>query len=387
MMKRFLSLLLCAMLLLPGCAGAAVRVESKMRIATRSGPGTDYTELGSYYQAGYEVTAISRAYDSRNGIWWIQVEFTYQKELIRVYTGHKRLDMSLYAVPEEGSLGWYTVTGDAYAWYGPGSDYKMQDFLIPGGTTGEIITEENGFVQFEYTDHSRSLKRRVWLWSGDLKGFSYTTGSSDPWGNGGYAGSWYNEEQPRQWTSPAINDAVYARGDTHLIILWVQAQLKNMGYYVARNAFGEDDAELTGYLDVQTESAIRTFQADHGLTGSGQVSQTLVNAIMYRQLYGGAVQYPVYVGGYYTVLDGLFQTPLYPGEIRSREIRILQTMLDAIGYDVGGIDGAFGSRTLQAFHAWQDDFGFCRTQMVTLGHVRELLTTYVGSGYRSADLP
>ena len=107
MFRRLACLLLILALLLPTAAGAAslitgVDARLTMKLSTRSGPGTLYTELGTYLGKGHEVTAISRAYDMRNGIWWIQVEFEYQNEKRRAYTGHKRLDLSLNAVPEEG---------------------------------------------------------------------------------------------------------------------------------------------------------------------------------------------------------------------------------------------------------------------------------------------
>ena len=52
-------------------SGYHPQVMLKQRMATRSGPGTQYTELGSYYKEGTAVTAVSAAYDDRNGIWWM----------------------------------------------------------------------------------------------------------------------------------------------------------------------------------------------------------------------------------------------------------------------------------------------------------------------------
>ena len=45
------------------------------RLSTRTGPGTQYDEPGSFLKAGSEVTVLSKAYDTRNEIWWLQVSF------------------------------------------------------------------------------------------------------------------------------------------------------------------------------------------------------------------------------------------------------------------------------------------------------------------------
>ena len=110
MKKRLLALLLCLMMLLPTLAHAGgLRVPLKMRLATRTGPSTNYTELGSYFQEGDYVTAISRAYDDRNGIWWVQVEYSYRGEMYRAYTGHKRVSVNLYDLPQDSSYGYYST--------------------------------------------------------------------------------------------------------------------------------------------------------------------------------------------------------------------------------------------------------------------------------------
>lgn len=382
--KRLIALLLCLTLLTSmSCAHAAsllsgIDVRLKMRLATRSGPGTTYTELGSYFAPGDCVTAVSRAYDERNGIWWVQVEFTYQKELYRAYTGHKRLDMALTAVPEEGSLGWYSLRQDAYAWNGPGTAYNMLSLVIPAGTWGEVITEEYGYVQFEYDDTQRGLTRRVWFPANELNGYV----------SSGWTDGWYTPvNQPQLWSSPAIGRALYREGDSHLIVLWVQSQLKQLGYYRQTDYYGRDTAYLTGYYDAITGNAIRRFQTAAGLTANGYVTQTLVDRILLHLQATGTPQCPVYVGGYYDALDGMYETLLYPGQARGREIRTMQTMLKALGYNVGSIDGGYGSKTDAAFTAWLNDKGMDGIGGVSLGHMRLLLEDFISIGGNVDDLP
>ena len=152
-------------------AGTGILVTLNQRMATRSGPGTQYTELGSYFQAGTAVTAVSAAYDDRNGIWWIQTEFTYNGEKRRAYTGLKRLNMSVGDVPTE-----YMLADDAvlnrsvYAYMGPGYGYAMYHLQIPAGTTGKVWLSEGGYAQFEFYDYTEGAWRRVWVQESALEG-------------------------------------------------------------------------------------------------------------------------------------------------------------------------------------------------------------------------
>ncbi len=140
-----------------------LQVLTKERLATRSGPGTNYTEQGSYFQAGTWVKAISSAYDQSNGIWWVQVELTYNGELRRVYTGVKRLNMAADQVPVEAAECQATVTRSVYGYWGPGYGYAMYGSAIPAGTTGTVWQREAAYAQFEFFDQSVQRYRRVWI--------------------------------------------------------------------------------------------------------------------------------------------------------------------------------------------------------------------------------
>ena len=136
----------------------------KMRLATRTGPSTNYTEPGSYHSKGYELDVISQAYDSRNGIWWVQVEFEYKGEPMRAYTGVKRVEVNLENVPVEEYLGSVWITREvSNPWYGPGYNYRKFSKPVPYGIGCEVYGQENGWLLVEYYDESRSLYRRVWV--------------------------------------------------------------------------------------------------------------------------------------------------------------------------------------------------------------------------------
>ena len=141
-----------------------LQVLTKDRLATRSGPGTNYTETGSYYQSGKWVKAISSAYDTTNGIWWVQVELDYNGELRRVYTGVKRLHMSADQVTVEEEPEYSaTLTRSVYGYWGPGYSYSMYGDKISAGTWGQVWQTEGLYAQFEYYDTNSQQYRRVWV--------------------------------------------------------------------------------------------------------------------------------------------------------------------------------------------------------------------------------
>lgn len=145
-----------------GTPRASLDTTLSMRMATRSGPSTNYTGLGSYFSPGDSVRIITAAWDRRNNIWWVQVEFTYRRQLRRAYTGLKRVNASIVNVPEESVYCSAHTTQSAQAWYGPGTNYTGYDDPVPAGTYGTVYNVENGFVQLEYTPVGGTM-RRVWI--------------------------------------------------------------------------------------------------------------------------------------------------------------------------------------------------------------------------------
>ena len=159
-MKKKLIVLLClAMVLFAVAAQASVKATLTTRMATRSGPSTKYTELGSYFSRGTKITAVSRAYDSRNGIWWIQVEFKYRNAYRRAYTGRKRMVVVSNQLPEEKLIGTATFIDRTTPRYGPGDQYEEYKHSYAAGTHGEVYFMENGWVQMTYKSASGQLKR------------------------------------------------------------------------------------------------------------------------------------------------------------------------------------------------------------------------------------
>ena len=146
----------------------SVHVRLNQRLATRSGPSTQYDELGSYFKAGTWLTALSAAWDDVNEIWWIQVEFQYQGKWRRAYTGLKRLDMDVSSVRTESQQAFVRTIRNTAAYYGPGTHYSKYAKAVPQNTAGVVYWVENGWAQLEFYDSTLNKLRRVWINRNDL---------------------------------------------------------------------------------------------------------------------------------------------------------------------------------------------------------------------------
>ena len=74
------------------------------KLATRKGPGTQYEGGGTYSVKGQYIKVLAKAWDKRNGIWWVKCEIPYHGEIRVLWTGWKRFDhstISLDDLPEE----------------------------------------------------------------------------------------------------------------------------------------------------------------------------------------------------------------------------------------------------------------------------------------------
>ena len=87
--------------------GGAIYGLTINKLATRTGPGTQYAEGGTYNVKGQYIQVLARAYDTRNGIWWVKCVIPYKGENRVLWTGYKRFDHSqlpLESIPIES--GW-----------------------------------------------------------------------------------------------------------------------------------------------------------------------------------------------------------------------------------------------------------------------------------------
>ncbi len=163
-MKRFTALLLALLMALSSVSALADVAWGRLnqRIATRTGPGTEYTEPGTFLSKGDYVTVHTRVWDAVNEIWWVQVEFEENGERYRAYTGAWRMNVDLTQVPQEKSLGSCRVIADADVFAGPGWDYVMWNDTVYRGTWATLLEVEDGYAHIECWNSRRDQMWRVW---------------------------------------------------------------------------------------------------------------------------------------------------------------------------------------------------------------------------------
>ena len=196
-MKKLVAFFLILCLMLSCSAAFADHVQARLnqRIATRTGPGTNYTEPGSFLKSGDYVTVVSKKWDKTNEIWWVQVDFTSGGRRYRAYTGSWRMSVNLTNVPEELILRDCEVQYNTAAYAGPGSNYASMG-TVSAGTQATLYQVSNGYAQIEFYDFSARLTKRVWLDIGNTtarKDYSNTE-TFPQYGSADYAG-WHTSLQ------------------------------------------------------------------------------------------------------------------------------------------------------------------------------------------------
>lgn len=153
--KRFIALLLVILTLAPIAASANVTGLLNQKMATRSGPGTKYTEeLGTFPQST-PISVVAQI--ETNGTVWYQVEFTYNSMPYRAYTGKKRVDgIGVDSVPWESPYYTDDVTVTrATAYYGPGERYATRQKAVDKGTSVRVFQVEGEWALCDYREDSQ----------------------------------------------------------------------------------------------------------------------------------------------------------------------------------------------------------------------------------------
>ena len=152
--------------------GSGVTATLLRDIGVRTGPGTNYDYVGTYFRGGEQVQVISKVWDPVNTLYWLQVDFVavggyhYRGYCVR----EKRVDVDPNSVPDDPAGLSATVNERTNSYYGPGTDYRAHNDKISAGTRGTIYAEDNGFVLFEWK--GKEEMRRAWVpesvvtWSG-----------------------------------------------------------------------------------------------------------------------------------------------------------------------------------------------------------------------------
>ena len=154
---------------------SSVWAKANNKLATRTGPGTQYDEPGTFNTAG-EYRILSKAYDGN--IWWLQVEIRTNKGTIWAYTGLKRFNnVDLNRIPEEKVIGRCKTAFDMTGYYSPvmSDEYAIRQ-IVPGGVQCNIYGYYNDpyddggngeggcdYIQIEFYDPNTRQYRRAWV--------------------------------------------------------------------------------------------------------------------------------------------------------------------------------------------------------------------------------
>jgi hypothetical protein len=127
---------------------AGIPAVLTMKMATRLGPGTAYSEeLGTMPQST-EIKVFEQV--TTNGVSWAMVEYKYKGDLYRAYTGMKRVSAS-EAVPWGNTDPAQAETlGETEAYFGPGYHYAQHEFTVPAHTSLDVYEVENGFLLCDF---------------------------------------------------------------------------------------------------------------------------------------------------------------------------------------------------------------------------------------------
>lgn len=137
-------------------------------------------------------------------------------------------------------------------------------------------------------------------------------------------------------------------GDRGEAVRDVQHRLTELGHRI-------DPAELDGRFGPSTELAVRAFQRSRRLREDGVVG---------ADTWGQLVEAGYRLGDRTLYL----RSPAFRGD----DVRELQRMLNALGFDAGKEDGIFGHRTLHAVMEFQRNVGARADGIVGLDTVRSL---------------
>lgn len=143
----------------PAISGAGLL----MKLSTRSGPGTQYDEPGTFFGSTWQeqnVRVLGKHWDG--SVWWVLVDFSNNgKASYRVWTGLKRVDVDINKVREYNPKGQGTVNSTSQTYRGPGGKYAKAKVKINGWKDVVAYGREKGYVEIEFKQGSRWY--RLWV--------------------------------------------------------------------------------------------------------------------------------------------------------------------------------------------------------------------------------
>ena len=153
-MKRLLALLLIV-LLLPWAALAEDGASLAYKAASRTGPGTQYSEELGTLNPPLSLTVIS--YIARAETEWYHVEFTRGGKLYRTYILKSKVKDAGAVRVESQDYAQDFLAASAKAYYGPGENYAPRPGTLSAQTEVKVFETEGEWALCEY--------REDWRWA------------------------------------------------------------------------------------------------------------------------------------------------------------------------------------------------------------------------------
>lgn len=146
-------------------ANAGVYAVPNQRLSLRTGPNTRYAELFTLPETT-SITAYSRA--NGNGVTWVQVEFIYEGEYYRAYTGLKRMDVR-GEIPWESNYNFSCLVNGYHTVYAaPRRDAATLGW-VEGGELVTCLGVENGYDYIEFYDDDAQATSRGYIRDADSR--------------------------------------------------------------------------------------------------------------------------------------------------------------------------------------------------------------------------
>ena len=151
-MKRLLALLIIA-LLLPWAAAAENDASLSSKAASRTGPGTQYSEELGTLTPPLNLTVIS--YARRAETEWCHVEFTRSGRLYRTYILKSKVRDAGPARVESEEYTQDYLLSSVKAYYGPGENYAPRPGTLAAQTEVKVFETEGEWALCEYREDWR----------------------------------------------------------------------------------------------------------------------------------------------------------------------------------------------------------------------------------------
>jgi len=127
---------------------SGIAASLTMKMATRLGPGTAYSEVLGTLPQETQITVLEQV--TTGGVPWGMVEYVYNGLRYRAWTGMKRISAYQTVPAGSDSAIHATAANQTEAYYGPGTYYAKHAQSVPAGTALEVYEVENDFLLCDY---------------------------------------------------------------------------------------------------------------------------------------------------------------------------------------------------------------------------------------------